>query len=61
MEEGLVVQPQGGITVTIIYGPDFRVLARGDAQCSRRDNYNKKIGRNISFGRALKEFNASAD
>lgn len=47
------ILPNGGMTTARIELPDGRV-ATGEARCSVRDNYNRKIGRDIAIGRALK-------
>lgn len=54
--------PKGGTTICRLIrqyvGADDEVVAVGEAQCSDEDQYVKKIGRDISLGRALKELNA---
>ncbi len=51
----LLFAPRGGQTHVIIMGEDGETeLAYGHAWCSPKDNYNKKIGRTIAVGRALK-------
>jgi len=51
-----VLLPRGGKTEAIIYKKkNKRVLAHTLARCSERDNYNKKLGRMIAVGRALKQ------
>ena len=52
-EEGLAPSPRGGHTTCQIKLPDGSEVV-GVAECSQLDNYSKKIGRNISLGRALK-------
>lgn len=47
------INPRGGVTIAEIW--DGKTLvARGEAYCSHKDNYSKKIGRNIAVGRAMK-------
>ena len=51
---------QGGMTLAEIYrinkkGKPVELVAEGFAHCSKRDNYSKRIGREIATGRALKE------
>lgn len=46
-------EPRGGFTIATLISPDKTVLVQGTAHCSRRDNYSKKLGRNIAVGRAL--------
>lgn len=55
-----VIEPRGGVTTAYIYEDkvEGRVLATAQAHCSDEDNYNKKIGRQISLGRALKKLSA---
>lgn len=48
--------PKGGRTVVKILKDD-EVVAEGTSFCSELDNYNRKIGRNISLGRAMRNFN----
>ena len=45
--------PRGGQTECIVTFPDG-TEDRGQARCSKRDNYSKRIGRDIALGRALK-------
>lgn len=47
--------PRGGLTIVHILDKDGNMLARGTARCSELDQYNKKIGRSIALGRALKK------
>lgn len=47
------ISPYGGRTTCGITFADGSVVY-GVAECSRRDNYCKKIGRDIALGRALK-------
>jgi hypothetical protein len=57
-EAGLTPSPRGGLTqcrVTLSDGTE----AVGTAECSVRDNFSKKIGRDIALGRALKTLSAS--
>ena len=49
--------PRGGLTVVDIILDDGRTYT-GTATCSMRDNYNKRIGRAIAIGRALKDMEA---
>lgn len=51
--EGLGFEPRGGLTTVSLSLNGFPV-AYGDAWCSPRDNFNKKIGRLIALGRAVK-------
>lgn len=55
--EGKTIAPCGGTTVAEVYAADVdgEPLATGIAVCSPHDNFNKKIGRAIATGRALKE------
>lgn len=47
------VHPRGGATfVRLIEGGE--VVAEGEAWCSDKDNYNKRLGRTIAEGRARK-------
>ena len=46
--------PRGGCTVATILDADRNLVAFGEATCHERDNYNRRIGRMIALGRALK-------
>lgn len=46
---------KGGTTICYIENEDNQVVVSGMAVCSKEDQYNKKIGRAISLGRAMKE------
>lgn len=45
---------KGGYTVATIELSDGRRFV-GEANCSLKENYNRKKGRNIALGRALKQ------
>jgi len=44
--------PIGGITVCGIYDSAANSISVGYAKCSKKDNFSKKLGRTISYGRA---------
>lgn len=46
--------PTGGFTLARVNLPDGEQIV-GVAECSQRDNFCKKIGRDIALGRALKQ------
>jgi len=46
------ISPYGGTTTCLITLPDGTEVS-GAAACSNKDNFSKKIGRDISLGRAL--------
>lgn len=50
---GLTPSPRGGLTQCRVTLPDGTEIV-GTAECSDRDNFSKKIGRDIALGRALK-------
>lgn len=50
--------PRGGSTMVRVYDPQNGIEAFGHAYCSRKDNYNRKLGVRIALGRALKSLNA---
>lgn len=52
------ISPFGGRTVCMITLADGKEI-HGVAECSRKDGYNKKIGRDIALGRALKRLEAA--
>ena len=45
--------PCGGVTVVMLVDMNGNIYYKGSAICSKKDNYNKKIGRNIALQRAL--------
>lgn len=52
------LSPRGGVTeARIVRGGE--VIGTGYAFCSRHDNFNKRIGRDIAQGRALKDLEKS--
>lgn len=55
--------PWGGRTTVEIFADEKAVepLAVGVAECSEFDNYNRKIGRNIALGRALKQIRVKGE
>ena len=50
----LALSAKGGETEAKVYGPDDSVVAIGVATCHERDNFCRRIGRDIALGRALK-------
>ena len=52
----LVKETKGGKTVVEVRTPDGKEI-KGEAICSSKDNYSKKIGVRIALGRALKIVN----
>jgi hypothetical protein len=44
--------PRGGSTKCLLALPNGQEIV-GEARCSTRDNYSKRLGRDISLGRAL--------
>ena len=46
--------PRGGYTFCYVYDQDKNLVSMGLAECSPKDSFNYKIGRDISRGRALK-------
>ena len=46
--------PHGGLCLVDVFDKDKNWITCADALCSQKDNYNKKIGRLIATGRALK-------
>lgn len=45
---------KGGETEARVFGPDDSLVAIGVATCHERDNFNRRIGRDVALGRALK-------
>ena len=52
--------PFGGATYCILEDENQDILAFGYAVCSEQDNFNKKLGRTIALGRALKSYENQA-
>lgn len=52
--------PNGGATEAAIIDPDGNLVSVGFSACSRRDPFNRKIGRDIATGRALKRIGEDA-
>lgn len=46
-----VISPNGGVTVAYVVDEVFNVLGYSYAKCSKKDNYNKKVGRQIAQNR----------
>lgn len=45
-------EPSGGVTTAVIYDSDGNYRAAASAVCSKKDNFNRTIGRDIALGRA---------
>jgi len=50
---GRATYPQGGDTQVRIYDSEGNLLTEGEAICSMKDPFCKKLGRTIALGRAL--------
>ncbi len=48
-------EAKGGSTVAHVYDAEGTLVAEGTAIVHPNDNYNKRIGRAVSLGRALKQ------
>ena len=46
--------PCGGLTTVDLLDAEGNRLGSGEARCSPKDNYNRKLGFHIALGRALK-------
>jgi hypothetical protein len=55
-KNNIAVHGKGGSTIALIYDDvnDIEV-ARGVAECSPGDNFNRRLGREIALGRAIKK------
>lgn len=53
------INPRGGKTIVEITLPDGRTLC-GFARCSRKENFNKRLGVEIALGRAMKFVESSS-
>ncbi len=49
----------GGHTKIQVTTPDMKDTAEGEAFCSDKENFNKRIGNSIALGRALQKLNQS--
>lgn len=47
--------PQGGSTVVRVYDPDGELAAEVATRIHPRDNFCKRIGRDVSLGRAIRQ------
>lgn len=50
----LAPSPKGGETEAKVFDRDGSLAAMGVATCHERDSFNRRIGRDIALGRALK-------
>lgn len=58
-EDGIPLDPRGGVTVARLTDDETGViLGHGEAWCSPWDNFNRKLGKTIALGRALKQLRA---
>lgn len=53
------INEKGGECVALLYDGDT-LVARGSARCNPKESYNKRIGRAIALGRALKAYDPTA-
>lgn len=51
-----IISPLGGVTLAYLENDKNEILETGAAYCSETEQYVKKIGRDISSGRALKAY-----
>lgn len=59
-QDGYSVESKGGVTMCKIKDAEGNVVSMGESRCHTNDNFNKRIGRDISLGRALKRLRVSA-
>lgn len=52
--------PRGGKTVVEVTLPDGTALV-GESKCSRKENFNKRLGVRIALGRAMKIYRDRKD
>lgn len=55
LDQALEPDSKGGITIIEISRPDSDLRFTGVAECSLKDNFNRKTGVNIALGRAYKQ------
>lgn len=55
VEDGLVPLATGGVTEAILVDENGKDLCSAMAVCNTKDHFNKRIGRDIATGRALKQ------
>jgi hypothetical protein len=48
------ITPRGGYTIAYIEDADHNMIVKGVAKCRYDEQFNKRIGRDVSRGRALK-------
>lgn len=48
------INSRGGKTIVEVTTPDGATTFTGVARCSRKENFNKRLGVRIALGRALK-------
>lgn len=53
-EAQLQILPKGGHTFVGIHVPELGLSTGGVSQCNLLDNFNRRLGRTIAFGRAWK-------
>ena len=58
---GLKPLPRGGVTTCRLVTEDGAIVSEAVARCSRRDNFNKRLGRDIARGRALEALRTAED
>lgn len=51
----LIFQPKEGWTDCFITNSNREVVASGWSKCAAIDNFNRKLGNKIAFGRAVKQ------
>lgn len=59
-DEHHTVRPRGGMTICYVCNEGGDVLETAYSQCHPNDNFNKKLGRLISSGRAIKKLEEGA-
>ena len=47
----------GGYTKIEVTTPDQSITVAGEAHCSTKDNFNRRVGNSIALGRALSKLN----
>jgi hypothetical protein len=59
-EAGAEVEPKGGETFAVLFGPDGEAVMTGTAMCRDDEVFSKAFGRHISLQRALKGLEEAA-
>ena len=54
-EAGKIISNRGGKTIAYVIDKKTGMITKGESVCSKKDIYNKKLGRTIALGRLFKQ------